>query len=52
MNMDNITSKEQISIITFSDKENSRLVDSPRTHEACKIEGIIPNELHYKQLDY
>jgi hypothetical protein len=52
MNMDNITSKEQISIINIAKKENTRLVDSPRTLEACKMEGIIPNELLYKQLDY
>jgi len=41
-----------LSIETFTINEQVQLVNSPRTLEACKMEGITPEELLYKYLHY
>ena len=37
-----------ISLDNYSLQEASRVVNSPRSLEACKMEGILPEELLYK----
>ncbi len=37
-----------ISLDNYPPREDRRLINSPRSLEACKMEGIIPSELLYR----
>jgi len=37
-----------LNIDKYGLEESERIVSSPRTIEACKLEGILPEELKYK----
>ncbi len=37
-----------LSLENYPPREDKRLINSPRSLEACKIEGILPQELLYK----
>ena len=37
-----------LNIENYGLEESERIVSSPRTIEACKLEGILPEEIKYK----
>jgi hypothetical protein len=37
-----------VSLATFDDRDTKSVVNSPRSLQACKLEGVLPQELLYK----